>query len=328
MISGLLQLILLLPQQATPDREPNPLAPSLPRLTKEEIAEIEKVIDRFIDYDIGKLKGEGGKKALADFNKLGPESFFPLLDAFNRTANLEHSCPCVIIARKLATIINSSNDPDLLSFAKENIGLEVKAKRHQGVMRDLQFAVQLRRSAVQRGIATGALPRRPTLVGGSPAAKSLGAMSFDELAAAADKERGDKLKGILIEIEKRNGPKVLDTLALAIAKPESETSELARSLLPKHLSRLKPSDLKAQLKHARAEVRAAAAQVVGTKKLRWGAELIDLLEDKETAVQQAARQALVRLSGEVDYGPSPGADAADRADAIRQWRAWWKSQTK
>ena len=56
------------------------LAPSLPRLTKDEYAKIDTTIDRFIQYDIGKLKGAEGKKALDDFNRLGSESIFNLID--------------------------------------------------------------------------------------------------------------------------------------------------------------------------------------------------------------------------------------------------------
>src|SRR5687768_579453 len=64
-------------------REPNPLAPSIPLLTKEETARIERIIQRFILYDVGKLPGAEGKKALADFQNLGPEAIFPLIDGFN-----------------------------------------------------------------------------------------------------------------------------------------------------------------------------------------------------------------------------------------------------
>src|SRR5438034_7657763 len=102
------------------DRKPHPFAPSLPLLTKEEYAKIDTIIDRFIDYDTGKLKGEAGKKALKDFNDLGPEAIFSLIEGLNRAANMEGSCPAVIIGRKVAKILGSTKDMELLIFAKEN----------------------------------------------------------------------------------------------------------------------------------------------------------------------------------------------------------------
>src|SRR5215213_914005 len=81
-------------------RPRNPLAPSLPQTTREEEAKFEKVIDRFILYDTGKLTGAEGKKALEDFHRLGPEAFFALVDGFNRAAGMEASCPSVIIGKR------------------------------------------------------------------------------------------------------------------------------------------------------------------------------------------------------------------------------------
>jgi len=103
-----------------------------------------------IDADIGKLKGAEAKKALDDFKTLGPEATFHLIDALNRTANMESSCPAVIIAKKLAVTFSATEDLALLQFAKENIGAGVTAKRHLNVLHDLQTNILLRRAALQR----------------------------------------------------------------------------------------------------------------------------------------------------------------------------------
>src|SRR5260370_42166624 len=91
-----LAMTLVPAQDAKTPRPPHPLAPSLPLLTDKEYADIDAIIERFIQYDIGKLKGAEGRKALADFLALGPEAVFSLIDGFNRAANLEHSCPAVL----------------------------------------------------------------------------------------------------------------------------------------------------------------------------------------------------------------------------------------
>ena len=69
-----LAAVLLLPADAPSatdgPRKPNPFAPSLRLLTPEEEAQLDGVINRFIRYDTGQLRGDDGKKALSDFQKL------------------------------------------------------------------------------------------------------------------------------------------------------------------------------------------------------------------------------------------------------------------
>src|SRR5690349_1375375 len=88
------------PAKTEKPRPPHPFAPSLPQLTDDEEAELDRIIDRFILFDLGKLKGEEGKKALADFQKLGPDATFALIRGMNRAAAIESSCPAVVIGKK------------------------------------------------------------------------------------------------------------------------------------------------------------------------------------------------------------------------------------
>src|SRR4051794_20839980 len=93
-----LVLVLGLAIAQTAKNEPrpsSPLAPSLPQLTPQEEAKYEEIVERFIQFDIGKLPGAAGKKALEDFDRLPPEAIFVLIDGFNRAANMEASCPAV-----------------------------------------------------------------------------------------------------------------------------------------------------------------------------------------------------------------------------------------
>ena len=320
MMNASLLLILLVLGDTPTERPRHPLAPSLPLPTKEEEKRYDDVIERFIQYDIGKLPGPAGKKALADFTALGPEAFFSLLDGFNRAANLEASCPAVIIGRKIASILRTTQDPHLLMFARENIGAGVTAKRHRTTIKDLQVACILRRGELQRRGLAARLS--PTTTSKSPAT-----MTLTELTTAVEKAKGPQLRLLLTEVEKRNGPQPLLLLATAAANKEEDVSKLGQSLLLTHLQRQPPDRLKELLRHDRAEVRATTAHVVGTRNLRYGAELIALLEDADPAVQQAARHALVRLARGVDHGPNPDASFGDRANAVRRWREWWAAQS-
>jgi precorrin-6B methylase 2 len=131
-------------------REPHPFAPSLPTLTDKENRALQDIVDRFIDQDVGKLKGQEAAKAVSDFKALGPEAIFALIEGLNKAANMEDSCPAALIAKKLRVIIGASKDTALLDFAKENIGADVTAKRHVNLLADLRLGVQLRRTTVNR----------------------------------------------------------------------------------------------------------------------------------------------------------------------------------
>jgi HEAT repeat protein len=296
------------------DRDRHPLAPSLPLLTKDEYAKIDTAIERFIQADIGKLKGDAGKRALEDFKRLGPESIFNLIEGLNRAANMESSCPAVIIARKVAGILKTTDDVELLAFAKDNIGAGVTAKRHLNVLEDLQFNILLRKNTLQR---------RPSTTGGT---KSAANMSLADLEKAASKERGASLKSILTEAEKRNGSKAIDILLKGLTSTDPEIAKLSQGLLSKNLLHQNTDVVKAMLKHDRRDVRIAAAQSIGSKKFPFGSELIALLQDRDDDVRQAGRQALVQISGGADYGPNPDASVSERQAAVEQWRAWANKQ--
>lgn len=271
-----------------PPRKPNPFAPSLPQLTDEEEDKIDKIIDRFILYDTGKLGGAEGKKALEEFNKLGLEAIPALIRGLNRAAQLNHSCPAVVIAKKLASMLGASNDPQLLDFARENIGAGVMQSRHMTIIKDLRVACMLRKRVVQQNAP------RPT-VGPKPPR----ALTTDELVAAAASERGAKLKQVLTELEQRKGETVLPALAGAMASEEKDVQQLARDLLVRNLCRQTPEVVRSKLKDPTSAIRAAAAQAVGIKGWRFGDELIALLDDPEADVRQAARQALMKLKIEM-----------------------------
>jgi hypothetical protein len=304
------------PARTRQERKPSAIAPSLPALTEEEEDRLDGIVDRFIQQDIGRLKGAEAKKALADFNKLGPEAIPALIRGINRAAAIEDSCPALVIAKKLYNLLSKSTDPELLQFARENIGAGIRQSRHLGTLQELRLFCAQRRSLVARQIATGALP-----------ARSLKTMSVEDLASAAGSERGQKLKMVLVELEKRNGDEAVSALgSAAAASYEQDIQKLARDLLVRNLSRQKEAVIKEKLKNDRAEVRSAAARVAGERKLRLGGELINLLTDDTPAVREAAHQALVRLNKGADLGPKSAASEKDRSEAVRRWREWWSAQ--
>jgi hypothetical protein len=136
------------PKTSKTERKPNPLAPSLPETTEEEEEKFDKIIDRFILFDTGKLPGPEGKKALEDFKNLPPESIFALIRGLNRAAAINDSCPALIIARRVAAQMRTTNDKELLQFARENVGAGVERSRHAAVLKDLKYECTRRQTAI------------------------------------------------------------------------------------------------------------------------------------------------------------------------------------
>jgi hypothetical protein len=315
-------------------RKPNPLAPSLPQLTEEEENRLDETINRFIDYDSGKLRDGDGKQIVKDFQKLGPETTFALIRGLNRAAKIDHSCPAVTIARKLARILRSSQDAQLLLFARENVGAGITQSRHMGVIRDLRLLCMVRARAVeQSGAASLQTDPEPeessstSLRTELPRRKKVRDMSVAELADAAGKDRGLRLRMVLNELGKHAGEQAIDALASAAAAYEGDMRELARDMLAHPLSALSKSELKKKLKDDRAELRAAAARAAGNNGVALQADLVELLEDDEAQVSRAAHRALVQLGKGVDFGPKANASADERKQAAREWRAWLKQQS-
>ena len=320
--SFLLSLAFAATAQSSPDKDGlrvNPLAPSLREVSEQEQAQFEKIVDRLIQFDIGKLSAGAGKKAKDDFDRLPPEAIFALIDGFNRAAEMEASCPAVVIGKKIQKVLNASSDLELLAYAKETLGAGVKAKRHQGMLKDIQFSILLRKGEIQRrNLASG-----KTAPGSG--VKLISSMTFAELSKAAG-QRGANFKDALIEIEKRQTPKAYDILLAAAADEDKEVKALGQRLLEKRIGRETPAQLKTLLKHDKTDMRVQAIQEIRQRKLRWGEELIGRLQDAEETVRQAARQALVALSKGQDFGPERDVSFGDRETAVRRWREWWGKQ--
>jgi hypothetical protein len=294
-------------------RAPNPFAPSLPELTKEEEAKLDEIIDRFILADTGEIKGEEAKTALRDFNALGPDATFALIRGLNRAATADQSCPTLVIAKKLVKILSATDDVDLLDFARENIAAGIERSQHMNVLKDLRLGCTLRRNALARKAETGE--------------KSPKTLSTEELARSASSAKGARQKQLLSELAERRGPEALTGLAAAAASRDKETQQLGRTLLDKHLTAQGQATVQQQLRADDAEVRKSAARTAAAKFPALAGDVIDLLTDADAAVADVAHQSLTKISGE-DYGPTAGASAKEIGEARDKWLAWWEKRAK
>ncbi len=123
-----------------------------------ERATHDRVVDRFILYDIGELRGEEGQQARRDFERLGPRAIPSLVYGLNQAANLRANCPISVISRKLDEALAANNDPAMLQYAIENIGRDVPkgapyAARIAGIRRRLAKSDEARFGRVRAEIA-------------------------------------------------------------------------------------------------------------------------------------------------------------------------------
>src|SRR5262245_48332562 len=128
----------------------SPIAPSLPYLTNEEEEKLDRIIDRFILFDTGRLPGAEGQQAARDFEKLGYEAIPALIRGLNKAAGIDHSCPTLVISKKLSRLLAACDDQELLEFARDTLGAGVGATRHRRVIEDLRTSCMLRKNALAR----------------------------------------------------------------------------------------------------------------------------------------------------------------------------------
>ena len=100
-----------------------PMPPGLDERDKHD-----EVVDQFIEYDIGRLKGAAGESALRDFDKLNHESIPALVRGLNKSAGIRASCPVVVISQMLENQLRSSSDPVMIRYALDNLNKNVDLK--------------------------------------------------------------------------------------------------------------------------------------------------------------------------------------------------------
>ena len=272
-------------------------------------------MDRFIQYDTGELRGEEGRKAVKEFRELGPEAIPGLIRGLNRAAKFEYSGPAVTIAKKLAVMLRASNDPDLLEFARENVGAGITQSRHMAVIRDLKMLCITRK----RQVGNNPVVARPQQREEKPITVTV--PDSPEETRVLQTKTDESLQ----DAAKRGDDRAVARLAQAANSKDKDTRQLGQELLTQVLSAQDAEKVKEFLKNtnSRAIVRSTAARVAGERQLPLGKELINLLSDDSREVREAAHQALVQLNGDKDLGPAPDATNAERLAAIKKWREWW-----
>jgi hypothetical protein len=312
---------LLIAADPTPMRKPHPLAPSLNQLTEEEEDKIDEIINRFIKGDTGQLVGEEAKQAERDFDALGPDAIPALIRGLNRAAKLEHSCPTLMIAKKLSRMLAASEDPKLLDFARDEIGTGVPRGKHAGILAELRTrCLVLRKNVLARGTPPPTITTAPKPEP-KPEPKTPRTMTTVELVTAARGVGGTELKTLLTELEQRKGTDVLPGFSSIIKGNDLETQQYARDLMDKYMARQTNAFVKEKLKDTDVEIRRAALRVAA-KSSAFLSDLIDALGDEDAGACADAHQGLLHWRKGEDFGPAADANKQQILDAQMKWRTW------
>jgi hypothetical protein len=143
-----------------------------------------------------------------------------------------------------------------------------------------------------------------------------------ELVQAPRDKQDDLLRGL----EKGKGLQYTEALAASIPLLKGAVQEKAREALSHRMTRMSVETLRAKLADESLEIRRAAAAACAAKKAKsLTPNLIALLVDPELPVAEAAHRSLKELTAK-DFGPEADATRTERQEAVKKWKAWWKSQ--
>ena len=118
------------------------------------------------------------------------------------------------------------------------------------------------------------------------------------LSAKLTKVKGAKQTQLLTQYKDQEGVVYTQALAGAIPNLKGKTQQQARQLLAERLSRMTADTLRGRFKDDDSEIRRAAAAACALKtKDDLVPDLLELLEDAEPPVVEAAQDALQRLTG-------------------------------
>jgi len=312
--SALSLLAMGLAQESAPAPTPPKsswIAPSLPATTKEQERAFDEIIDRFILADTGMLRGAEAKAAEEAFEKLGEAAIPALLRGLNKAAEINHSCPVLMISKKLQRLLLKSQDPVLLEFARDELQGKAQRSVHAASLENLRVQLMLRRNALER------LPLPPAL---------LAKIDTPGLVQLSLAERGERRKVVVRELAKREGREALLGLARLAGGTDRTVQPLARQGLEKLVARESESGQRELLTDPNPEIRKAAIRVAVQNRelVRY---VIERVTDERPDVRSEARISLQRLSGgKADFGPMPGASKAAQQKARKEWQEWWEKQ--
>ncbi len=300
---------------------------------EEKLSQRDKIVDTFIDADVGKLRGEERRKAFAAFRTLNSDLAIPaVVRGVNIAAEMRSSCPIMVLARKLQELVRQSEDAELLAKAAANLNKPGEKTHYGSYLDSLKEFIETRLQVLEgrsgelrlKGGGTAGQLRRSL--------KPLNEWTVQDLIDASKVERGANLVRVLEEMKRRKGGEYTRAMLQAIENVPAKEKELARGLLVQRLTRLTDKQLVSYLqtptstKKGYPELRSAAIRAIDYKESKLYLPLIGRLLDPDATVRTHAHDVLVKMTGE-DFGPESDAPLSEAFIAQKKWLAWEKQQT-
>lgn len=244
----------------------------------------EKIVQRFIQYDIGRLPGQAGRTAYQKFKMLGPEAIPALVRGLNRSASIQASCPVGVISHTLLDRLAQSNDATAMDYALSNIAADVPpgAPHHNRIVRfrdTLRSAVAAKRKSMKE--------------------------FFDQ-----KRKQRENLRRQMVDQGYEASDEVLDRTTRLLA----QSSDVTDAALKHQDRRWREAAAVATMlrwKQMPEALRVSRAQA-----------MIDRLGDDDPKVRSVANLTLTKLASTLG-GPVPGAshgnDTAQRREAWQKW---------
>jgi hypothetical protein len=124
------------------------------RLNAKQEKDLDEIVERFIQYDIGRLQGEDGKRAVEAFNRLDARAIPALTRGLNRAANLAASCPISVISSRIRALVSTTDDLATLDASLRIIGQGVINTQHLNVLQSVRDDMLRYRVALAQGKLT------------------------------------------------------------------------------------------------------------------------------------------------------------------------------
>lgn len=233
-----------------------------------------------------------------------------------------------MVGQMKPNVIYLLSDGEFGAFSPGTIG-SLRADKitvHTVAFEDESGAQRLREIAQQTGgtyrfVPPGDLPPHHELM----LATRLAVLLIGALADAPPSDR-QQLRQALSELCDRQdfGPDPNASRSEAKQAAEAWTTWWVENRLVPAFQNLSQDDLIKEFQNPLALRRRAALIAARAKNLDLPGPYIACLEDPDSQVRQAARAALIMLSGGEDHGPEPEATDVDRAKSVALWKAWWQ----
>lgn len=135
------QVVMVPVPRPQPIINPMMTLPPLPPLNPAREAMLDTVVDRVIQYDLGRIRGIQGQQAIANFRSLGPDAIPALLRGLQRALTMDASCPVVVISTKLSQLLSTTPQMELVNYAYNSMNF---FGRYQNVVQGLRSICETR----------------------------------------------------------------------------------------------------------------------------------------------------------------------------------------